>query len=234
MSTPPQGPAGPPPQGTPSNWIDPSGWWWDGELWHPPGMPQSPPEMASTLFVPPPALKHSRQARDFSIGLAVVVGVGIAIYAGIPSSPKESLPPVSSAADGSGSAPADPVPTDTSSPSVTSGIVAWVGGGGLTKMDAVTAALGQVHDSSNDAAATGVACGGLASAVSDAQAYEPIPLPAVQSHWSAALNDFANAASDCVSGVSGNDVVKLSASASELGLGSAELKQATSAISGAS
>jgi hypothetical protein len=47
MSTQPQGPAGNPPPGTPANWIHPSGWWWSGEMWHPPLAQQpSPPQVA--------------------------------------------------------------------------------------------------------------------------------------------------------------------------------------------
>jgi hypothetical protein len=124
MSTPSQGPAGPPPQGTPSNWIDPSGWWWDGELWHPPGMPQSPGPL------PPTAIPYAplRQNKSFKTPVKVwgLLAVFIAAAILIPivvvnASQSHAKKAASQSADSGGQTPPNtndvaPAPTDNSGP----------------------------------------------------------------------------------------------------------------------
>jgi hypothetical protein len=76
-SLPSQGPAGNPPPGTPANWIDPSGWWWSGEMWHPP--------LARPSYVPPampypPAPKAKAKHPPAVIGFAVLVAIAVGIW----------------------------------------------------------------------------------------------------------------------------------------------------------
>jgi hypothetical protein len=123
-------------------------------------------------------------------------------------------------------------------------VTAWKAGSGGTALSAVTSQAGDV------AQARGLKqyvemkqyCSQLASSVSQAQADAPIPDAAMQAQYQKALAELAKAAAACQAGISeqpdGEEYVAttenpadLSASASDLALGSKELYQATGQIS---
>lgn len=126
-----------------------------------------------------------------------------------------------------------PVVTTPAVPDTTALIAQWSSGGGLTLANAISTALGNIQNSSSDPHSTEVACAELSVAVSNAQAYRPVPDPAIQAHWSAALNDFGWGGTDCTAGLEGNDAETIQRSVSELQSGNAELSQAVTALHGA-
>jgi hypothetical protein len=123
-------------------------------------------------------------------------------------------------------------------------VKAWKAGSGGTALSAVTSQAGAVAQASGlkQYVEMKQACVKLASSVSTAQADPPIPDAAMQAQYQQALSELAKAASKCQAGIAEQpdgdeyvattqNAVDLSASASALASGSADLFKATGQIS---
>jgi hypothetical protein len=108
--------------------------------------------------------------------------------------------------------------------------VAWARDGGLDKIDAVTTDLSEIHAAGSDAAAVRQGCEALASSVSAAQFYRPVPQAQAQAQWAAALTAFKAAAVDCLDGIDENDTVLLKRAASEIDQGTTHLAATTKTL----
>lgn len=109
---------------------------------------------------------------------------------------------------------------------------AWWNGGGDARHQAISRALDATvkASSSGQVDALATACGQLQTAIEQAQAYDPVPVPAVQEHWAAALAQYARSATDCLSGATTATPSLLSQSADEMTAATSQLQQATAAI----
>jgi hypothetical protein len=108
----------------------------------------------------------------------------------------------------------------------------WGHGGGLAQIQAISTALGAIHDAGTSADPLSIqgACEKLTAVVTSAKAYPPIPVPSIQAHWAAALTDFNQSALDCAAGVAGLDAATIEKGTAESNEGTAELETATSQV----
>lgn len=112
-------------------------------------------------------------------------------------------------------------------------IAAWESGGGKDILTSITTDLGDMGTagSNGDFTAMGIACTSLQTDVESGQAYGPIPAAAVQKPWAAALAQLARASTDCLGGVQGSDSDLLGKAATEITTGTADIKDAVTALS---
>jgi hypothetical protein len=103
-------------------------------------------------------------------------------------------------------------------PGTAASAAAWQNGGGLglsAKLDA-DAGLAMSFSLTNGVGSMKVACTDLQTDVRESQAYLRIPDQAAQAAWAEALSEFANGASDCLSGIDKNDAALVAKSSDEM------------------
>lgn len=95
---------------------------------------------------------------------------------------------------------------------------AWWTNIGKPVVNGITASLDIISEAANaqDVPAVGSSCQQLHDLVSTAQTYPPVPVADFEASWSRALNNFANAAGDCVSAATESDTSLYQKAASEL------------------
>jgi len=197
-----------------------------------PSWAQSAPE--------PPAKKPARK-RDTVLGCGcvtvVVVGViigAVALFSWGSSSSTSTAntSPTVAAAQPTTLAPttAAPVPTPAAL-SVAQQVSDWWTGGGQADEQRISSDFTTIgNDSSQDPAAVGSDCTTLSNDVATAQGHAPVPDPAAEQHWSAALASYRAGASDCLAGVTDSDTALVTQAAGEISQGNTELAAATSRI----
>ncbi|HEX4018760.1 MAG TPA: hypothetical protein VHX15_18635 [Frankiaceae bacterium] len=120
--------------------------------------------------------------------------------------------------------------TATAAPSIDAALTAWAKGGGLDKIDALTTDLAAIHDAGSDASMVRDACAELETSASAAKFYKPIPQPAAQQHWAAALAAFTTAAGECLAGIDENKPALLKTTTTDLDKGTTELAATTKTL----
>ncbi|MEU1630849.1 hypothetical protein ABZ746_37525 [Streptomyces sp. NPDC020096] len=78
-----------------------------------------------------------------------------------------------------------------------------------------------------DSAQMSADCTTLAGDVTAAQRYGPIPDGTAQQHWSAALTDLGNGATDCTTAAAAQDAAQLTKGAGEITAANAEMTKVT-------
>ncbi|WNI19155.1 hypothetical protein [Actinacidiphila sp. ITFR-21] len=108
----------------------------------------------------------------------------------------------------------------------------WYSQNGDSQITAISADLTTISGSAGDVDFSGMLsnCISLQSDVADAQAAAPIPDDATQGHWATALDDFSNAAADCITGTSAYDSDLIARSGQELDAGGTELTLAAARV----
>lgn len=107
----------------------------------------------------------------------------------------------------------------------------WVGGGQdhLTTVSRDATSVGD-DASAGDLVSMGNDCTTLLTDVQAAQVYDPIPDPVTHTHWSKALDHFAQAAADCADGTTDSDDALIARSKKEMRAGNAELSVTTDRV----
>ncbi|WP_042435596.1 hypothetical protein [Streptacidiphilus anmyonensis] len=106
----------------------------------------------------------------------------------------------------------------------------WTGGGQAqaTKLASDMSAI--IATTSNDPTTMGNACNTFSGDITTAQSNAPIPDAQAQQHWSAALDHYQQAATDCVAATSTMNTDLMNKATTELTAGSSELSAATARI----
>ncbi|QMU78880.1 hypothetical protein GXW83_27445 [Streptacidiphilus sp. PB12-B1b] len=188
----------------------------------------------------PPAKKPAKKS-DTCVGCGcvtlLVVGVIVGAVALFGGSHSSTATTASSAPTTAVAQPVAPAPT-TGAPtpkpttdSVGQQVSDWWNNGGQADEQKISGDFNTIgNDSSQDTAAVGSDCSTLSKDVAAAQQHAPIPDPAAEQHWSAALADYRAGASDCLTGVADGDTALVMQASGEIGQGNTELGAATTRI----
>lgn len=144
-----------------------------------------------------------------------------------PTSPTVGITTHSVVTSGTGQTPTG---APASGLAVITAISDWWTGGGQAHTNQITTDLGKITADSASPTAIGTDCAALSRDISTAQSYKPIPDTVAQQHWSAALDQYQQAATDCQAGVTATDASLIQKAGTEITAGSSELQQATARI----
>ncbi|WP_037606086.1 hypothetical protein [Streptacidiphilus rugosus] len=108
-------------------------------------------------------------------------------------------------------------------------VSSWWYGGGQGQANWISSDLGNI-DGFVKPTVAGSDCTSLSTDVSRAQSYAPIPDAQAQHHWSAALDKYRQAATDCKAGVATTNATLMIKANAEILAGTSELNAATARI----
>jgi hypothetical protein len=169
------------------------------------------------------------------IGLAVVIIIVVSLSGGSHSSSPSAATTPSAPVP---AAPAAQQPTSAPAETTAEQVQAWAQNGGTADMNAVEAALTSISNDApsieaGDFAPVEQDCDTLGTAISNLQAYGPIPYQPAEAPYSQALALYAAGASDCSSGAASQNVSQITQATSDFSQADSDLSQATNAIESA-
>lgn len=114
-------------------------------------------------------------------------------------------------------------------PAVALAVAQWVTGGGSTALKSLARDFKDLETAANanDLKAIGGSCTELSADVTTAQHYAPIPDATAERSWAAALAQYAQGATDCMSGAATTNVNLIAKSSNEIIAGSNDLNNVT-------
>lgn len=185
-----------------------------------------PAELGQPAEQPPAPSARKRWLLGCLIALLLVVLLGVVAVLWMNRSPG------SSPASGPGATGRPPGPPVQSAQAAREAVAVWYRNGAQALLATVNRDLdaASVAAGAGDWPAMQQACRSLRRDVESAQAYRPSPDPEHAEHLSAALDEFARAATDCVSGTTENSGELLSRAGAELSTASGELERATARV----
>ena len=101
---------------------------------------------------------------------------------------------------------------------------AWLDGGGRQLLTDLSGDSQRIATAAGNQDVTGVGagCAVMQRDVEKAQAYDHIPLASAQTHWSAALAQYARSATDCITATSTGDGELMTRAGNEMSVGNTE------------
>lgn len=185
--------------------------------------PGYPPPVAMPHGKPPKVKKAKGQLIVAAVGVAVLLCCGGVLLVNALSGNTGGNQAGSSATD-------SPAAAASQAPPAGAAVVAWMGNGGQQRITAIGGDFNALHAAGQNTPAARRACASLQRDVESAQAYPPIPDLVAQPHWTAALADYARAATDCLAGVDTFNADLLARAATEMSAGNDEVDAVTARV----